>query len=395
MIAEPAHQLAGARKNFTLTAPQVHRCAAVVLQDHLKLGDHGPKCRASLLFTLLLYAAARITSLSDACKALRDAPSDEAVRLALIATLPDFAELQRRLNAALADNLPRTLRRSPQRMAADLVLIPYHGQPQHDPDEIYRSEAKSGTSHFHAYATLYVIRNGYRFTVALTPVSRGEPLEAVLKRLLHQAAQVGIRCRLLLLDRGFYSVGVIRYLQAAHHPFLMPVICRGRRLDDPRGPSGTNVFLTWQSSGFGTYTLHDAQKRPARVTICVKCRYYRGQWRRHGKQHLIYAFWGTSASILRLGPGDVSPAVRHRDDLSTVTSGPDSDLDTRSGAAAALRGDRPDLAECLGLVAPDGAGPASSRQSRDPLGFAAVPEDVAVVDACGGRNPGDPRLGYC
>ena len=45
-------------------------------------------------------------------------------------------------------------------MAADLVLIPYHGQPQHDPDEIYRSEAKSGTSHFHAYATLYVIRNG-------------------------------------------------------------------------------------------------------------------------------------------------------------------------------------------------------------------------------------------
>ena len=113
-----------------------------------------------------------------------------------------------------------------------------------------------------------------------------------MKRLLHQAAQVGIRCRLLLLDRGFYSVGVIRYLQAAHHPFLMPVICRGRRLDDPRGPSGTNVFLTWQSSGFGTYTLHDAQKRPARVAICVKCRYYRGQWRRHGKQHLIYAFWG-------------------------------------------------------------------------------------------------------
>ena len=48
----------------------------------------------------------------------------------------------------------------------------------------------------------------------------------------------------------------------------------------------------------------------------------------------------------------------------------------------------PDLAECLGLVAPDGAGPASFRRGRDPLGFAAVPEDVAVVDACGGRDPG-------
>jgi hypothetical protein len=245
-----------------------------------------------MLYTLLLYAAARITSISDACKTLRDAPSDEAARLALIATMPDFAELHHRLNAALAGDLPRTLRRNPQRLAADLVLIPYHGQPLRDPDEIYRSAAKSGTTHFHAYATLYVVRNGYRFTVALTAVSRGEPLEGVLKRLLQQAAQVGIRCRLLLLDRGFYSVGVIRYLQAARHPFLMPVICRGRKLDDPRGPSGTNVFLTWQSSGLGTYTLHDAHKRPACVGICVKCRYYRGQWHRHGKQRLIYAFWG-------------------------------------------------------------------------------------------------------
>jgi putative transposase len=279
-------------QNFTLTARQVHRCAAAILQDHLKLPDHGPKCRAGPLLTLLFYAAARLTSLSDACKSLREAPSDEAARLALIATLPDFAALRRRLNAALAGNLPRPLRRRPQRLAADLVLIPYHGQPLVDPDEIYRSQAKSGTSHFHAYATLYVVHRGYRFTVALTAVAGGEPLEEVLKRLLYQAAAVGVRCRLLLLDRGFYSVGVIRYLQAARHPFLMPVICRGRKLDDPRGPSGTNIFLTWEKSGFGTYTLHDTHKRPARVSICVKCRYYRGQWRRHGKQRLVYAFWG-------------------------------------------------------------------------------------------------------
>jgi hypothetical protein len=83
-------------KNSTLTAQQVHSGATIVLQDHLKLADHVPKCRAGLLITLLLYAAARIT--------------------------------------------------------ADLVLIPDHGQPQHDPDEIYRSAAKDGTSRFHAYA---------------------------------------------------------------------------------------------------------------------------------------------------------------------------------------------------------------------------------------------------
>jgi hypothetical protein len=91
-----------------------------------------------------------------------------------------------------------------------LTLIPYHGQPLHDPEEISRSQAKSGTSHFHAPATWYVLRQGYRFTVALTAVAGGEPLEEVLKRLLRQAGAVGIRWRLLLLDRGSYSVGVIR-----------------------------------------------------------------------------------------------------------------------------------------------------------------------------------------
>jgi len=28
------------------------------------------------------------------------------------------------------------------------------------------------------------------------------------------------------------------------------------------------------------------------VSICVKCRNYRGQWKRRGRQALIYAYWG-------------------------------------------------------------------------------------------------------
>jgi Transposase DDE domain len=279
---------------YTLTPNQVHQHATALLQTHLKLHDHGPKCRAGLLLTLLFYAAARITSLSDACKRLREAPSDEAARLALLATLPDFAETQRQLNRALAGDLPKALRKRRQRMAIDLTLIPYHGAPAGDPKEIVRSKPKSGTSHFHAYATAYVIHKHHRSTVALTAVRSGEPMEAVLQRLLHQAARVGVRPCLLLLDRGFFSVGVIRYLQAARHPFLMPVICRGRKLDDPRGPSGTNIFLIWKQSGWSEYTLREAQGRTATVSIGVKCRYYRGQWQRHGRQRLVYAFWALS-----------------------------------------------------------------------------------------------------
>jgi len=43
-------------------------------------------------------------------------------------------------------------------LAIDLHLVPYHGELLCDAQEIYRSQAKSGTCSFHAYATAYVLR---------------------------------------------------------------------------------------------------------------------------------------------------------------------------------------------------------------------------------------------
>jgi hypothetical protein len=275
-----------------LNRNRVHRLAAEHLQAHLKFRDYKKKTSAHVLWALLLAAAARITSLSDTCQRLLNAPSDETARQALLATLPDYGTLQQQLNAALAGHLPKALRKHLRRLAIDLTLIPYHGRPFRDPNEIYRSQAKSGTSHFHAYATAYVVRKGRRYTVALTGVSKGESLKDVVQRLLRQAARVGIRPRLLLLDRGFYSVAVVRYLQQARYPFLMPVVCHGRSPKQRGGPTGSYVFRTWTTSGWSSYTLTDAKKRTATVSICVKCRNYRGQWKRHGRQVLIYAYWG-------------------------------------------------------------------------------------------------------
>ena len=284
------------QRQYTITSQDVQLHAAHIFQKYLRLRDHGPKCTVEVLLFVLFYAAARIISLAAACAALLKAPSDQAVRDALLATLPDIHELQRRINRALAGDVPKALRRRRQPLAIDLVLIPYHGRHLEDPNEIYRSQPKHGTSHFHAYATIYVIRKGQRFTLGVTYVRQGDPLEEVIRRLLQQAAKTGVKLRYLLLDRGFYSVDVIRYLQAARYPFLMPVVCRGRKPEHPKGPSGTRVFLTWKRSGWGSYTLTNAAKRKATIAICVKCRNYRGQWRRHGRQKLVYAYWGLQPS---------------------------------------------------------------------------------------------------
>jgi Transposase DDE domain len=284
------------RPHYPITARAIHEHAAALCQEHLRLRDHGPKCTALTLLTLLFYAAARLASLAAACASLSRAPSDTAARTALRATLPDIDQLQRRLNRALQGDLPEALRRRRQPLAIDLTLLPYHGEPLADAREVYRGRARSGTTHFHAYATAYVIKEGQRFTVALASVNKGDDLADVVKGLLRQAAKGGVRPRYLLLDRGFYSVGVIRYLQAARCPFLMPVPAKGRKADHPQGPSGTRAFHARKRGGWGRHALRDAAGRKATIRVCVKCRNRRGERKKQGREALVYGYWGLSPS---------------------------------------------------------------------------------------------------
>src|SRR3954463_9085809 len=100
-----------------LDRKKAHRLAVAHLQAHLKFKDYKRKTSAQVLWSLLLAAAARVTSLSDACGRLDEVPSDETARKALLATLPGYGALQRQLNAALAGHLPKALRRRLQRLA--------------------------------------------------------------------------------------------------------------------------------------------------------------------------------------------------------------------------------------------------------------------------------------
>jgi hypothetical protein len=116
-----------------------------------------------------------------------------------------------------------------------------------------------------------------------------------------------VRPNLLLLDRGFYSVQIIRYLQAARYPFIMSAIIRGHNATHPKGPSGTRVFALCKRSGGSTYTLTSADQRRATVGIAVHRRHQRR--RRQGRQTLVYAFWGmapkTTQWVFQIYPGQI------------------------------------------------------------------------------------------
>ncbi|MHC5540328.1 hypothetical protein ACYOEI_19070, partial [Singulisphaera rosea] len=151
----------------SLTPTQVYRYAVGAFQPYLHLRDTD-KVQGSTVLAVLFAAAVRISSLSATCQRLRDAPDEHAVASALYSSLPAYAALRRQVNAALVGHLPKSLRRRPQVVALDMTLLPYYGAEARTDPEVYRSKPKRGTSSFYAYATAYVVRKCFRYTVALT-----------------------------------------------------------------------------------------------------------------------------------------------------------------------------------------------------------------------------------
>ena len=303
------------RQQYIITKGEVHGYASHWLGSALQFEYEGTKCTTSTLLQVLLLAASRMVSIFAACRDLADAPTDQTIRNALAATLPEIAELERRLNRSLATDLPKALFRKSRRVAIDLVLIPYHGQPLHDEKEIYRSQPKSGTSHFHAYATAAVVHKGHRYTLALTRVEYGEKMKDVVQRLLVIVRQRGVKVRFLLLDKGFFSVEVISYLKRAQLAFIIPAIVRGRKPKGRQKATGLRA-LRKKNNGYYRHTLNGKvgdKQRSTRVTICVASKSY--QHKKTGKRRckkLLYVVWK-----VRLTPRDIRETYRKRFGIET------------------------------------------------------------------------------
>jgi len=303
-------------KGYIVTKDEVHGYANHWLSAALRLEYEGYKCNSTTIYQILLIAAARVVSLFAACRDLADAPCDQTIRDALAATLPDIGELEKRLNRALVTNVPKALRRKSRMLAIDLTLIPYHGQPLHNIQEIFRCQPKSGTTHFHAYATAVVIHKGYRYTLALTRVERGEAMKDVVQRLLRIVRDRGVKIRFLLLDKGFYSVEVITYLKRARHGFIIPAMPRGRKPKPPKAATGVRALLK-KKNGYYRMTLTgkrgEKKNATTQVTICVSSKSY---WQKKtGKRRckkLLYAI-----HQVRRTPQEIRELYRKRFGIET------------------------------------------------------------------------------
>ncbi len=145
------------------------------LKQHLELKGSGEKSAPDKILDVLLAAAANNSSIEHECSSLEATPSPNTVPGVLRESL-ELQKLERQVNQALWSHLNTPYWRGRQKVAVDLVEVPYHGLAAKDSDEIRRGQAKQGTTHFHVFATAYVVRQHRRVTLALHYVRQEESL---------------------------------------------------------------------------------------------------------------------------------------------------------------------------------------------------------------------------
>jgi hypothetical protein len=247
----------------------------------------------STLYSVLLWAASRHDTVEHACQVLADVPSGNGVRHHLN-KLEQMVPLEHHLNAALQQRLPEDIANHRHRLAIDLHLIPYYGTPnEHERPYLYRSQAKAGTTTFFAYATVYVVRCHQRVTLAVHAIPRGETLVATVTILLSRLTRLQVKVKRLYLDRGFYSVPVIRWLQALNVPFILPAIIRGKT-------GGTRALCQGRQSHYTTYTLKSAEHGTVDCRMAVVCGYHKGKRGRHGIRYLLFVVHRVKVALRQL-----------------------------------------------------------------------------------------------
>jgi hypothetical protein len=277
---------------YTLERQDVLNLAINTLA-HLPLRARGEQVQVTDLLHVLVFAAASRISVNQACQELDSAPTGQTVLGELATQFANLDQLEELLNTLLARLIPKSLGMRGRRVAIDLIELPYHGIVKDElQDEVCRGKAKQGTTHFFTYATAYAVVNGKRYTLALCRVTAKMTMDQVLERLFQYLDPLGIKVRLLLLDRGFYSIKVIRALMERQQPFIMPAIKRGKAPTQPGGPTGTYVMAQWTCSTWTSYTLSSAKDGQITFDLAVVCHNLKGRWGKHQRDAWLYATWG-------------------------------------------------------------------------------------------------------
>ncbi len=153
------------------------------------LGDELPidlgenvEVSADELYEILAGASADGTSINHICETTDESPHANTVRDHLTDQF-DLDAVEAVGNTLLQRDALETLPDRPVEVGDDLHLNRYYGD-EDETEALYFSQAKRGTTAFHAYVTLYARVRNKRYTLAVRQLVAGETTSEVLAEFL-------------------------------------------------------------------------------------------------------------------------------------------------------------------------------------------------------------------
>jgi putative transposase len=236
------------------------------LEIHLSLEADGYCVTSETLYDILLGIAASRGTTESICAELAEAPDPETIRRYFNQqfTVEQLPELQRRINAGLAANWPKKLRRGgPIEVAFDFHDRPYYGKQKQEEGLWVRGEARDGTTRFYRVATAYAIVHGQRVTLAIRFVLPGDQTVEVVKDLRQTLLLRKLQISVVYLDKGFSGVPVLKYLRRCGQPSLIACPIRGKK-------GGTRALCQGRKSYRTEYTFNEGKDEEftAQLAVC-------------------------------------------------------------------------------------------------------------------------------
>ena len=274
-----------------------------MVRKNLPLDLKNTRITADDIIYALAYANVHRLSLASACQELPEAPSGNRLREGLVDALPDRIGMQRILNRMFRQQRHPSIWKCKRdfNIAMDLTLIPYHGKPYADKKEIVCGMPKSGTTHFHGYATVSIVRDDRRYEVALHFIEYGEEMADIVRWLMKRLKTLKIRIRRVFLDKGFCSKPVFKVLNQHKLSYVTPIPVRGK--------SGGVRSLFQGKSRKTSYTCNSPKHGQSTVQAGVVKRYSKGRDARQKSKWFAYAVTGLPVGIL---PAQVFELYRQR-----------------------------------------------------------------------------------
>lgn len=182
--------------------------------------------------------------------------------------------------------------------AADYTNDPYYGETDSINEKyVIRSQAKKSTNSFYSYISLYITNKNERFTLSVLPVEKKKTKVEYFSHFINLIKELNFKIKVLCLDREFYCIDVLEFLQKNNIPHIVPVVKKGKKMKQ---------ILKGKKARCEQYVMKNAKKR-IHLDIVIDVKYLKGKRDKKGCENLGFVVFGINWT-----PRKVSTVYRRR-----------------------------------------------------------------------------------